>query len=75
MIIGYVLMGLFGVNLLYVLIPYLIRHDGMFFLYNPNFGRYTNSQLALQIIESVILMLIAWGIVAISKKRLRVARG
>lgn len=73
MIAGYILMGLFVVNFFYVSVLYAIRHEGWFFLYNPTLGSHTNSQLALQIVESVILMLIAWGIITISKKRLRAA--
>jgi len=69
MIAGYVLPGVFVVNFLYVGTLYAIRHQGWFFIYNPNLGSHTNSQLALQIVESIILMFIAWGIIAISKRK------
>jgi hypothetical protein len=73
MIIGYVLMGLFAINFFYVGTLYAIRHEGWFFIYNPMLGSHTNSQLALQIVESVVLMLVGWGIISISRKRLKLA--
>lgn len=74
MIAGYVLMSLFAVNFFYVSILYAIRHEGWFFIYNPTLGSHTNAALLIQIVWSIILMLIAWAIISISKKRLKVAR-
>ena len=71
MIMGYVLAGLFSINLLYVLVLYGIRHDGWFFIYNPNFGPHSNATLAWQIIWSVILLLIASAVVGLSKRKVK----
>ena len=74
MVLGYILLGIFGVNLLYVLILYAIRHEGWLMIYNPNFGPHTNPELAWQIIWSIVLILISYAIVTISKKRLKIAK-
>jgi hypothetical protein len=70
-VIGYIICGLFGVNLLYVLFLYAVRHEGWLFIYNPNFGNHTNSELAWQIIYSIILLLLGWGLISLSKKKLK----
>jgi len=71
MIVGYILLGLFGINLIYVLVIYAIRHENWFLIYNPNFGPHTNPELAWQIIWSIVLSLIAWTVVTLSKRRLK----
>ena len=70
-IIGYIIFGVFGVNLLYVLFLYVVRHEGMFFLYNPDFGSHSNASLGWQIIWSVIVVLISWGLISLSKRKLK----
>jgi heme/copper-type cytochrome/quinol oxidase subunit 2 len=72
-IIGYIIAGIFGINLLYVLFIYGVRHEDWFFIYNPNFGHHSNAELAWQIIYSVIVVLIAWGLISLSKKKLKSA--
>jgi hypothetical protein len=70
-VIGYVFLGIFGINLLYVMVLYSIRHEGWFFIYNPNLGSHSNAELAWQIIGSMVVILIAWAIISVSKKRLK----
>ena len=71
MIAGYVLLGLFGINLLYTLFVYAVRHDGWFVVYNPDFGSHTNAELGFQIVWSIILILIAWAVVALSRRKMK----
>lgn len=71
-IAGYIIAGIFGINLLYVLFVYSIRHEG-WFLYNPTFGSHSNAELAWQIVYSLIVILISWGIISLSKKKLKSA--
>ena len=73
-VIGYIILGLFGVNLLYVLFLYAVRHEGWFFLYDPNFGRHSNAELGWQILSSTIVVLVAWGLISLSKKKLKAVR-
>jgi len=70
-IIGYILLTIFGINLAYVSILYAIRHEGWFFIYNPNLGIHSNAVLGWQILWSIILALISLAIVSLSKSRLR----
>ena len=70
-VVGYILAGIFGINLLYVLFLYAVRHENWFFLYDPNFGRHSNVELGWQILWSTIVILIAWGLVSLSKKKLK----
>jgi len=70
-IAGYIILGVFGINLLYVLFLYAVRHEGWLFIYNPSFGRHSNAALAWQIVYSVILILVAWGVISLSKRKLK----
>jgi len=70
-VVGYIISGVFGINLLYAMFIYAVRHEDWFFIYNPNFGPHTNSELAWQIIYSVILLLLGWGLISLSKKKLK----
>jgi len=68
---GYIIAGVFSVNLLYALFTYAVRHEGWFFTYNANFGWHTNSELAWQTVYSVILLLLGWGLISLSRKKLK----
>jgi len=70
-VIGYIICGIFTVNFFYVGILYAIRHEGWFIIYNPTLGSHTNSELAWQIVYSVILLLLGWGLISLSKKKLK----
>ena len=70
-VIGYIIFGIFGINLLYVLFLYAVRHEGMFFIYNPNLGRHSNAELGWQILYSVVVLLIAWGLISLAKKKIK----
>ena len=70
-VVGYILAGIYGINLLYVLFLYAVRHEDWFFLYNPNFGRHSNIDLGWQILWSTIVILIAWGLISLSKRKLK----
>lgn len=70
-ITGYILLTIFGINLAYVSILYAIRHEDWFFIYNPDLGIHSNAILAWQILWSIILALISFAIVSISKSRLK----
>lgn len=65
---GYIIGAIYTVNLLISLVSYSIRHDGWYFIYNPNFGRLSNSDLAWQIVISFIFIMLAWGLITVSKK-------
>ena len=73
-VVGYIIAGVFGINLLYVLFIYAVRHEGWFFIYNPTFGSHSNSELAWQVIYSVILLLLGWGLISLSRKKLKSAK-
>lgn len=70
-VIGYIILGVFGINLLYVLFIYVVRHEGWFFIYNPNLGHHSNAELGWQILWSVIVALAAWGLISLSKKKIK----
>jgi hypothetical protein len=70
-IAGYVLIGVYGIDLLYALVLYGIRHEGWFFLYNPNFGSHSNSELAWRILWSTIVILAGWGLTVLSRRKLK----
>lgn len=70
-IVGYIILGVFGINLLYVLILYAVRYEGWFFIYNPNLGYHSNTELGWQIIWSIIVVLIAWGLISLAKRKLK----
>lgn len=70
-VVGYIIAGVFGINLLYVLFAYGVRHEGWLFIFNPTFGSHSNSELAWQIIYSVALVLLGWGLISLSKRRLK----
>ena len=66
-VVGYIIAGVFTVNLLYALFIYNTGHEDWTLIYNPGLG----SGTAWQIIYSIILLLIAWGLISLSKKKLR----
>ena len=70
-VVGYIIGGIFAVNLLYVFFIYAVRHEGWFFIHNPTFGSHSNSDLAWQIIWSIILVLLGWGLISLSRKKLK----
>jgi len=70
-VVGYIILGVFGINLLYVLFLYAVRHEGWFFIYNPNFGHHSNAELGWQIIWSTILILVAWGLISLARRKLK----
>lgn len=70
-VVGYIILGVFGINLLYVLFLYAVRHEGWFFLYDPNFGHHSNAELGWQILWSTIVVLVAWGVISLSKRKLK----
>jgi len=70
-IVGYIILGIFGVNLGYVLFLYSVRHEGWSCMYNPNLGSHTNVELAWQIIWSIIAVALSMGLIHLSKKKLK----
>ena len=72
-IIGYIICGVFSVNLLYTMFVYAVRHEDWFFIYNPNFGPHSNAELGWQILWSTIVVLVAWGLIKLAKRKLKPA--
>jgi hypothetical protein len=70
-VIGYIICGVFTVNLLYALFISNIRQEDLSFIYNPSFGWHTNSELVWQIIYSIVFLLIGWGLISLSRKKLK----
>ncbi|MDO9334698.1 MAG: hypothetical protein Q7T57_09290 [Dehalococcoidales bacterium] len=74
-ILGYIIAIIFGVNLVYCGLPYMIRHEDWFFIYNPTFnlfGKYrTNEVLAWQILYSIILLILGGILISIADKKLK----
>jgi hypothetical protein len=70
-VVGYIILGIFGINLCYAMVLFSIRHEGWFFIYNPNIGSHTNAELAWQIFYSLAVVLIAWGLISLAKRKLK----
>jgi len=70
-VVGYIVAGVFGINLLYASFIYAVRHEGWFPIYNPTFSSHSNSELAWQAIYSIIPVLLSWGLISLSNKKLK----
>jgi len=66
-VIGYIICGVFTVNLLYALFTYNMGHEHWTLIYNPGIG----SGTAWQIIYSIAFLLIGWGLIELSKRKLK----